>query len=249
MTEKRYRMGAFDRPVIKDWAFWHGIAWAVGIGISGAVDPPADSTSPVWVDALGMAAVAFFMIGWPVALVRRALRRSRARRIHQPRGGSLPISTPRPHRPDVGASPASAHEQPAPPAPTTQPAPPPPTGQPAPPPSAPWPIPPQPRVQPTPTAPKSQPAPTASPGPAPPVPLSGYAGTALHESDALSAARTKLPYPVARAARAVQTTQDPLELLPVPPRSRRAPHTHAGNARRLVAAQPRAGRPELAHAA
>ena len=41
--------------------------------------------------------------------------------------------------------------------------------------------------------------------------MSSFTGSELRESEALTRARLELPYPVARAARAVQTTQDPLE--------------------------------------
>jgi hypothetical protein len=52
----------------------------------------------------------------------------------------------------------------------------------------------------------------STPPPAPPIPLSSYSGGGMRESEALIRARRDLPYPVARAARAVQTTQDPVEL-------------------------------------
>ena len=41
--------------------------------------------------------------------------------------------------------------------------------------------------------------------------MSSYSGAGLREHQGLSRARHEYPYPVARAARAVQTTQDPLE--------------------------------------
>lgn len=53
--------------------------------------------------------------------------------------------------------------------------------------------------------------PTGAPAAAAPVPLNSYTGIEMQESEALTHARMKLPYQVARAARAVQTTQDPLE--------------------------------------
>ena len=72
-----------DRPVLKDWAFWHGIGWALVTGISTIIEPIKESTAPLWVDVPGVAVVTFFMIGWPVAGGRRIIRGLRARRARR----------------------------------------------------------------------------------------------------------------------------------------------------------------------
>ena len=172
MTGQRYRMGVFDRPVLRDWAFWHGIGWSVAIGMSTLFNPVEDSTTPVWVDAPGVAVLTFLMVGWPVAAVRRIVRELRRRM--QRRGETPPVhSSPPP--------PSSANRQP------------PASGAPAP------------------DRPSLPPAYRTTPATAAPIPLSSYSAAGMRESEALVRARLQLPYPVARAARAVQTTQDPLE--------------------------------------
>jgi hypothetical protein len=62
-----------------------------------------------------------------------------------------------------------------------------------------------------PPAERPAPGPVRSGPPPPPIDSSRYSGDAIRQSEALTRARFDLPYPVARAARAVQTTQDPLE--------------------------------------
>jgi hypothetical protein len=57
-------------------------------------------------------------------------------------------------------------------------------------------------------APKSAPG---YPGNGVPVPLSAYTGGRPSQSEALEKARVELPYPIARAARALHVNQDPLE--------------------------------------
>lgn len=164
-------MLVFDRPVFKDWAFWHGIGWGLAMAVSTIVEPIEGSTTP-WLDVPGMGVMTFFMIGWPVAGARRLLRG--ARKIGRRGAEAPPPIVKSDERQWAGPTPE------APPEPSTPPPPPPP---------------PPPRV-------------VAIP---PPIPLSGYRGGDLPESQALTRARRDFPYPVARAARAVQTSQDPLE--------------------------------------
>lgn len=171
-TSKRYRMGVFDRPVVKDWAWWHGVAWSVASGVSTVADPIEGSTSPLWFDAAGVAVVAFFCAGWPVAGVRRLYRNWRGR-----------SSTPSVSFDSKWPSPVERAGMAPPP-------PPPPV--------------------PTRTPPASQVRPSPPPV-APPVPLATFAGAGVQEARALGDARNRLPYPIARAARAVQMTDDPIE--------------------------------------
>lgn len=158
---KRYWLGVFDRKILRDWTFWFGLVWAVGMGVATAIDPLPDSTVPVAVDAIGVAAVAFFVFGWCVAGVRRLIR------IYLARRGSATT------QPAATTQPLTVDDNPA-------------------------------------TAPSST---TSAPRPvsAPPIPLASYDGGELRNQEILAAARHQLPYPVARACRALQGTQDPLE--------------------------------------
>lgn len=172
MARRQYRLGVFDRPVLKDWAFWHAIAWSAALGISTIIEPIEDSTSPLWVDAPGVAATAFFFIGWPVAGVRRIVRLARGRGpSRDERQATTPSPMPPSERSSQGKTPTPVAVD----------------------------------SLPTPTPPKGAPAAAA------PVLLSSYTGSEMRQAEAFTQARMKLPYPVARAARAVQTTQDPLE--------------------------------------
>lgn len=175
-TAKRYWLGAFERPIFKDWAWWHGIAWAVGSAISTIAEPIEGSTWPTWLDAIGVAAVAFFFTGWPVAGLRRLYRSWRLRSKTETRPIDATGSTP-------SAQTGAARLAPAPPPPPPPPAPAPPVR-------------------------KSKPFP---PPTAAPVPLATFAGSGVQQAPALGEARTRLPYPIARAARAVQMTDDPIE--------------------------------------
>jgi hypothetical protein len=183
VAERQYRLGVFDRPVLKDWAFWHAIAWSVAVAVSTWLEPIKNSTSSLWVDVPGVAATTFFVVGWPVAGVRRIIRMVRAR--GQIRGKTLEIAPP--PMPSSKQSPKDAIATPA----TVD--------------AVPTPTP-----TPTPTPPRGAPPRGAPPAPAP-VPLVSYTGSEMRQSEVLTQARMQLPYPVARAARAVQTTQDPLE--------------------------------------
>lgn len=179
MDEKRYRMGVFDRPILKDWAFWHAVGWSVVVGISTIFDPPQDSTAPLWVDVSGVSAVTFFIVGWPVAGVRRLVRAVRNRnRRHSatPSGASFPRSNAEPRPATTAqAAPETDHS----------------TARPA--------------------YEATQPTTSATSRAAPPISLGIYSGEELRDLSGLTQARLELPYPVARAARAVQMTQDPLE--------------------------------------
>lgn len=157
-------MLVFDRPVFRDWAFWHGIGWGLAMAVSTIVEPIEGSTTP-WLDVPGMGVMTFFMIGWPVAGVRRLLRGARK----MGRRGAEVVPPP---------IVMSGERQ--------------------------WP-------GPTPEAPPEPSTPPRVVAIPPPISLSGYRGGDLPESRALTRARSDFPYPVARAARAVQTTQDPLE--------------------------------------
>jgi hypothetical protein len=169
VSEKNYRLGVFRRPVVKDWAFWHAAAWATALAVATFVDPIEGSTSPVWFDALGVGLTGFFLIGWPVAALRRAVQsvksRASASRTRRDRDREQP--TPQSEvRPPVSVS----KDQPRATSPTR-------------------------RTQPS----------------TPAVPLTSFTGAELMDSYVLERARKEMPYPVARAARAVQTTQDSLE--------------------------------------
>ena len=168
--EKRYVLGVFVRPLWKDWAFWHAIAWALGIGLATYIDPEGlEGDLPLWGDVVGVGLTAFILIGWPVAGARRLIRWvvMKQRKLREPtEGSSLKVSNgmPSPEAPTQVIASHSPVERPKTPAQKIS-----------------------------------------------PVPLSGYSGEGLREIQSLTQARSEFPYPVARAARAVQTTQDPLE--------------------------------------
>src|SRR4051812_11694850 len=67
---------AFDRPLHRDWAWWVAIGLTAAIGISTIYDPTMRQGEPVPlpVDMLGNIAITFFLIGWPIAALRRLVR-------------------------------------------------------------------------------------------------------------------------------------------------------------------------------
>lgn len=172
--ERTYRLGVFDRPVLKDWALWHGLAWAVLMGCAEFISPTTRGGNR-WIDAPGVAAVTFFMIGWTVAAVRRVVRiaRSRTRRKAAPETESA--------RAELSALGPSTNLEKS-------------SG---------------PNATPAPAGPRS--APHLPPVEAAPPLLDGAIATDLRASKTLSDARSILPYPIARAIRATQLTEDSLE--------------------------------------
>ena len=167
IQDMRYVLGVFARPVARDWAFWHAVAWTVALGVTSYLDPEGleNSSGPLWLNAAGVGLVSFFFIGWPVAGVRRIFRMFRARR-------SPPEATSsNAPREAASSDPISLG------------------------------------LKDTADSAMVHPSPQADS----PIPLSSYAGVGLRDHEVLTNARQTFPYPVARAVRAVQTTQDPLE--------------------------------------
>lgn len=171
MQGKPYRLFVFDRPIVRDWAYWHAVGWAIAMGITAFVQPDPDSTAPLWVDVPGVAGVAFFMIGWTVAAIRRGIREvrsrasSRAGRAESSASRTKPAEAPPQAERLASPSPSGILERRAP----------------------------------------------HIPHEAKPVSLGSYSDQDFRTSTVLEQSRQDMPYPVARAARAVQTTQDPLE--------------------------------------
>jgi len=108
--QRRYILGAFDRPVLRDPWFWFGVSWAVIFAIAIGFDR-SDSTWPLWADLVFGAITFFFLMGYPPALIRRTIRAARANRR---RGGTTSdgvspsralgsAQEPERRRPDEGA--------------------------------------------------------------------------------------------------------------------------------------------------
>jgi hypothetical protein len=85
-----YLLGAFDRPILRDPWFWFGVSWAVLGAVAIGSDRSA-STWPLWADLTLGAITFFFLMGYPPALVRRAIRAARA---HRRRGTEMSDRVP-----------------------------------------------------------------------------------------------------------------------------------------------------------
>jgi hypothetical protein len=175
--------GLYDKPLYRDWlglwtAFW--IVVAVLSVVFPVEDAPPTTDMPMWLNAMLSALVIGFILGFLPAYVRLLLRR---RRLRRERGGaSAKASTPDSDQVD------EVVPQPS-------------TGSPAsPPPENRAPVADSTAVR---TSPKVERREAARPAP-----IDALDMATLRDSEALSEARLVMPYPVARAVRAVQHAGD-----------------------------------------
>ncbi|GAC49489.1 hypothetical protein GOACH_14_00040 [Gordonia aichiensis NBRC 108223] len=222
---RRYILGVYDRPILRDWLFWTQAACTVLFSIillfPTAENAANDPSTPVWVDSLVGGPVMGFIFFYPVGVVRRLFRAFRERN----RTTSSPISvTPTsPQTPSSTIQPAQhwdypvAHpEKPM----TTAPSSFIPTdlSQSAQPvddrwlnESAPgWSSPNLPSIG---AVPSNPPAPASTPPiQSYPTPQNPTHLTSPAQSDTVfDSARIRLPYPIARSVRAYQMSSEPLQ--------------------------------------
>lgn len=112
MEKKRF-LAVYQRPVIRDWAFWWSIFWAVFTPYANLFPSSGvrTSTGPLIIEVPLMILVGFFVLGWPVAAVRslirglvhRARRPRRAPALESTARESTPAFEQPPPRPDPGS--------------------------------------------------------------------------------------------------------------------------------------------------
>lgn len=170
-----YALGAYDRPVLRDWAFWWSIAWGLLFLYTTAYSSsPPITTAPRWIDSLFAGLLGFWLLGYPAALIRRGVRGFR----HGRQTRHLPPPVSPQVQPNPNPNPNPLYDAPA-PGPIRS--------------DAGW------------------SASASLPHVSPPVSVSAYSGSASADSRILDQARISLPYPIARAARALHVSQDPIE--------------------------------------
>jgi hypothetical protein len=196
-------LGLYDKPLYRDWQAWWTAFWVVVAVLSvlfPAEDPRPAPSMPVWLNAILSAVTIGFFFGFVPAYVRLLLRRRRIRRLRAaaPLSSTAPVPPEHaaPSQPPPAASPhLSAQDLRTPPAETAPAAPAP---EPAARPRA------EPRHAPDHTAhPKSQ---TGEAGR--PAPIDALDVSKVRTSETLSQARPVMPYPLARALRAIQHATD-----------------------------------------
>ncbi len=222
--KNRY-LGAYDKPVLKDWIFWLHVGVTVLCCVALAFPTPETaktSTTPLWIDIVIGGPLVGFIFVYPIALVRRLVRsviEKRAREAEKRRSVAqssylpplYPAATWPP--PMTNQSPRAFWDQPVP------------LPQPIPnaseyqqPPA--WPTEPAPATPPTvvPTASTERQVPVAAPvqtpgeGAPPQQPVEITDITRNTSDDVvLDNARTRLPYPIARTVRAYQINGDPFQ--------------------------------------
>lgn len=217
-------LGLYDSPPHRDWLVWWTVGWTIlaGIAIAFPGEGNTSTTSlPRWLDALLAAVVFGVLFGIFPTYIRLLIRRARYRKVrrgaspgHGIRSEYVPSLAPAAPRPAPSVrSPDPSTAPPPPPRPEPQVEWGPPSASPQAAPSPPAPArDQQPPVPPTPEAgrpgsrgrPAASGAAQSSKAPAGTTPINALDLLAVRNSEVLSEARSDMPYPVARAVRAVQ---------------------------------------------
>lgn len=108
MRRQHAYLGAFDKPILRDWTFWHGLAWAA-LGVLIAFDTETEPPMSNWLQVPFNVVFLFLIPGWTIALIRRLVRFFK-RRITTSRPLTSDRST---YREPFRAVPPSAHPMPS----------------------------------------------------------------------------------------------------------------------------------------